>query len=194
MAGRPSFEEFRAEFEPWWVTWRSEPVGSTALIGATHNNVPEARWAITSFLLDEGADPSVRSRSSTPQHGLCGARSVGEQDAVLLARLFDGGAGVNTAIEKFGRPLQLLLDWTYGPPFDQVGPMLDVFFSRDDLDLLAVSKRTGWSFAWTILQPLVDSIAIRERELGEDVERRIRAYLSARGIDADEVLMTGRTA
>lgn len=130
-------QEFLAAYDP-AVTpaYQSEVVGDTVLFGALSNLDPDARVTIANRLLDDGADPSVVTRSGTTVLHvlLANPEPSPEGDAHLLRRLLAGGAPINRVDSKRGAPLAILFD-NYMLEDDEAEPYYEAFFERPDLNL-----------------------------------------------------------
>ncbi|MGO1467735.1 MAG: hypothetical protein ACTHWB_09015 [Microbacterium gubbeenense] len=139
LAEEADEQEFFAAYDP-SVTpmYQSDAVGETVLFGSVFNPDPDARTAITNRLLDDGADPSVVTRSGTTVlHVLLTNPDLEpESDAHLLRRLLAGGAPINRVDSKRGAPLAILFD-NYTLEDDEAEPLYEAFFERPDLDLEA---------------------------------------------------------
>lgn len=187
IAQRNSFAEFLAYIgdEPVDVNCLDR-YGSTPLRGATGNNDPDARYKITSWLLDRGADPLADTdRDSSVLHNIIYCISVRkpwfEQDLELLQRLLDAGADVNRSIPRDGRVFEHLCH-CLNPRYPEHKHVYDMFFARDDIDFKTISKRSGASFAAYIIR-CENSWPHGQSPL----EGWIREYLARQGHTADEV-------
>lgn len=132
-----SFDEFINEYDPSTAaTFRSGE--QTLLFLSVTNPDVEARVAITTRLLDDGADPSVVSDGINVLHMLLGQNQThhAQLEAPMLRRLIDLGADINLPSKKEGPPLLGLI--RYGPrPESAAVPFYDVFFDQPNLDLHA---------------------------------------------------------
>lgn len=169
-----TYDEFFAEFGSDAASYVDPDSKQTALTGALANADFKARYAIANRLLDEGADPAYVT--STPTNALHAALGRRKHDwdalAPLLRRLLDGGADPNLVAPKFGTPLQMIANLR-GMTEDQLAPIYDVFFARDDLDLLKQAEY-GQS-------PL--ALARKRRDRLPELSRRMEQYLHERGIE-----------
>ncbi|WPF82358.1 hypothetical protein SANBI_003712 [Sanguibacter sp. 4.1] len=152
--------------------------GMTLLCRALGNRHLDARVAIASRLLDDGADPStvIPPDGYNALHILFGqAVHDPEAEAPLVRRLLDGGADVNAVAVRWGTPLQTLADnQKYAD--DELAPLYDELFARDDLDLLVPGAQGR-------------STLESARLLGDeraDLVRRMEQYLTDRGVAVPE--------
>lgn len=167
-AEKSSYEGFLTEYSADMAPVLSSS-GKTLLFYSLANKSIDARIAITTRLLDDGADPSVTVRDTNVLHTLF-ARPPHDatREAPVLRRLIDGGADMNLVSKRFGPPLQCLIE--NGPAFEaEMTPFYDVFFSPSDLNLSVSTTNAGttlrefiFNSAWTL--PL-----LRERVI--DYER-----------------------
>jgi len=137
LAEEADEQEFLAVYDPAVTpTYQSEAAGDTVLFGALFNPDPDARVAIANRLLDDGADPSIVTRSgATVLHVLLTNPDLdAEGDAQVLRRLLAGGAPINRIDSKRGAPLAILFD-NYTLEDDEAEPLYEAFFERPDLDL-----------------------------------------------------------
>lgn len=80
------------------------------LMAALTNDDPEARFRISSDMLDKGADPcAVEEGQNTLSLLLGGNSHLGERDGELVKRLVDGGADVNFRESRGSLPLRLAI-------------------------------------------------------------------------------------
>lgn len=168
-----SFDDFFAEFGPEVATYMSPSTGQTVLGAALRNGDLAARYAIANRLLDEGADPAHVTRDGVNSlHVALGPVGKDLQRLIpLVQRLLDGGADPNQVARKFGTPLQMVTGF-YATPEEELRPLYDLFFSRDDLDLLKVG-----AFKQSTL-----SLARKSTQFLPELERRMEQYLEERGI------------
>lgn len=141
-AEKSSYEEFLAEYSPEMAPLLSAS-GKTLLFCSVANKNIDARIAITTQLLDDGADPRVTLRDTNVLHALFARpQHDAEREAPMLRRLLDGGADVNLVSKRYGSPLQCLIE--NGPPSEaEMVPFYDVFFSRPDLNLSVPTPKSG---------------------------------------------------
>lgn len=175
LAQSGGFDEFAAACQ----------LGDAALVGddgqtllhrsLTNGNLP-ARIAISSFLLDAGADAAALSgtgaeRNST-LHALLG-RTLHDVpgEAVIVKRLLDGGADLNRFSGRFRTPL-----FTIARQFKfsdaTLTPFYNLFFARPDLDLRSPAP-DGRSTA--------DSILLFSDRARSDLKARVAAHLDSNG-------------
>ncbi|AQA02944.1 hypothetical protein BVC93_11440 [Mycobacterium sp. MS1601] len=136
LAKRASYEEFLKSYDPAMAaTCRS--AGQTLLFSSVANRDIDARVAITTRLLDDGADPTVVAKGLNVLHVLFGRPGHdAEQEAPMLRRLIEGGADVNLVSKRYGPPLVGLIE--HGPtPESARVPFYNVLFERPGLDLSA---------------------------------------------------------
>lgn len=173
IAGNGSYEEFLAEYEPSDAAWASPSTGETLLKFAVGNHDVEARIAIATRLLDDGADPAYSMENGTNLlHVLLGRRKQDfAAEAPLLERLIAGGADINKVIARFGTPLETA---TVDSAFTEaeLAPAYDVFFAQPDLDLLQISLAGR-----TVIARLRDCFEDRS-----DLVARAEAYLAEHGL------------
>lgn len=138
-AREKSYDDFFAAFGSDDFRYVEPATQETTLGGALGNTDPTARYAIANRLLDEGADAAfVTAAGHNALHILLGERDQSFPElAALLQRLLDGGADVNLAAPKFGTPLQMLADYIRTPEA-KLEPVYNVFFARDELDLVKI--------------------------------------------------------
>lgn len=173
VAGNGSAEEFFSAYDPSQASWVSPSTGQSLLSFAVANGDVAARVAISTRLLDDGADPAWEGRGGVNLlHTLLGARDHDfVAEAPLLERLIAGGADINRVVPRFGTPLETA---TVDSAFTEaeLAPVYDVFFAQPDLDLLQVSLADR-----TVITRLRDSFEDRT-----DLVARAEAYLAARGL------------
>lgn len=170
VAEKGTYEDFLKEYVPEDATRRSAG-DRTLLFKSLANKDIKARVAITTRLLDDGADPSVESGGINALHVMF-ARPPHDAklEAPMLGRLLDGGADVNLVSKRFGPPLMCLITNDTAPEVDIV-PFYDVFFSRPDLDLSVPSMRGGKSVREFVLNTGWNLPLLRERVLAYDRSR-----------------------
>lgn len=136
LAQYGSLEDFLKEYTPQDATWRSV-TGRNLLFKSVANKDVEARVAITTRLLDDGADASVAPDSLNVLHVLFDTRTHDTVlEAPMLRRLIEGGADINLVSKRFGPPLAVFIQ--HGPsPEDLRVPFYDVLFDQPNLDLTA---------------------------------------------------------
>lgn len=180
LAQTGSMEDFLAVYDAGMAsTWRDRTFGTLLECALTRSDV-QSRVELATRLLDDGADASVLADDGgTTAHILMARHDhIPHLEAPLLERLFDGGADANRRVgaKHLGTPLKALTrKFKFSDEF--LAPFYDVFFSRDDLDLVTKDSR-GISMLETIR---------RSGELRPGLLRRAEEYLRARGIDPDEV-------
>lgn len=133
-AQRASFDDFLKEYSPSDAT-RLFAGGRPLLFKSVSNRDVEARVAITTRLLDDGADPSVNSEGINVLHVLFDQRTHdAAYEAPMLRRLIEGGADINLFSKRSGPPLAVLIQ--HGPsPETACVPFYDVIFDQPNLDL-----------------------------------------------------------
>lgn len=173
-----TLEEFKTYYQP-GDALRRNGGGRTLLCEALGNTDAVNRFAIASFLLDEGADPTWRDRRAGGNllHFLLNHVRAGfaDTDMVLLQRLLDGGADVNESDKRVGTPLQLANRYAAEGEFN-VLPVYDVLFACDDLDLFSPG-RFGFSTYDT---------AWKGREYYPVFWQRVRQYVADHGLQVPE--------
>ncbi|GLE55280.1 ankyrin repeat domain-containing protein [Mycobacteroides chelonae] len=134
-AKRGSLEQFLADYNPLTDAASIDSTGRTLLFESVANRDINARVAITNRLLDDGADPSVKSGGINVLHVLFGRPGHDSQlEAPVLRRLIQGGADVNLTSKRYGPPLIGLIE--HGPmPESAMVPFYDAFFEASHLDL-----------------------------------------------------------
>lgn len=173
IAGNGSLDEFLAEYEPSDAMWASPSTGEPLLKFAVGNHDADARVAIATRLLDDGADPSWSADNGTNLlHVLLGRRTHDfAAEAPLVARLIAGGADINEVAVRFGTPLETAtMRSAYTD--EELAPIYDVFFAQPDLDLLEESV-----FKKPVIANLRNCIRPRPGLIG-----RAEAYLAERGL------------
>lgn len=134
VAKSGSYEEFLREYTPADASYKGAG-GRTLLFQSVANKDVEARVAITTRLLDDGADPSVVSDGINVLHVLFGQRTHdAAYEAPMLRRLIDGGADINQVSKRSGPPLAVLIQHGPSPETERV-PFYDVIFDQPKLDL-----------------------------------------------------------
>lgn len=131
-----SYEDFLKSYSPADANYRGAG-GRTLLFQSVVNKDIDARVAITTRLLDDGADASYASKGTNVLHVLF-ATPVhdAEREAPMLRRLIDGGADINLVSKRSGPPLAVLIE--HGPlPETERVPFYDVIFDQPNLDLSA---------------------------------------------------------
>lgn len=125
-----TYEEFLAIHEP--AHANATYSSGTPLTLALSNGDPEARVAIATRLLDDGADAGT----AHPLHVLLGQNTHDfPLEAPLLQRLLDDGADVNERTEDGMTPLeQAASKFKFSDASLQ--PFYDVLLARPDLDLV----------------------------------------------------------
>lgn len=176
IARSGSEADFLAAYDPTQAN-AVDPMGRTVLMAALGNRDPAARVAIAMRLLDDGADPTaVTPSGSTVLHVLfTQPRHDPAAEAPLLRRLVDGGADLNAAMGKFGTPLQCLMG-LFDYRDEQLAPLYDVIFDRDELRLLepAAYRSTALQAARRLLPRRAILVA------------RMEDYLRAHDIDVPQ--------
>lgn len=180
LAQTGSMEDFLAVYDAGMAsTWRDRTFGTLLECALTRSDV-QSRVELATRLLDDGADASVLADDGgTTAHILMARHDhIPHLEAPLLERLFDGGADVNKVVrvKALGTPLNALIgQFKFSDEF--FAPFYDVFFSRDDLDL--VGEMMNGHSGMNILR--------KSGGLRPGLLRRAEEYLRARGIDPDEV-------
>ncbi len=131
-----SYEDFLALYDG--DAHAVSSTGLTLLHRALGNRHLDARIAISNRLLDDGADAGavVAPEGYSTLHILFSHTSHDFAGEVwLLERLLEGGADVNANAARWGTPLQTLAG-LHKYSDEELAPFYDVFFARDDLDLL----------------------------------------------------------
>lgn len=125
--------------------------GRPLLFYSLMNRDVEARVAITTRLLDDGADASVVSGGINVLHVLFGRRGHdAELEAPVLHRLIERGADINLVSKRWGPPLVGLIE--HGPlPESARIPFYNVFFGSPNLDLSIPAMRADKSLKDFIL-------------------------------------------
>lgn len=141
VAKTGSFDEFMTAYEPTMAA-SYVSAGQTLLFSSVANRDTDSRVAITTRLLDDGADPSVVAAGVNVLHVLFGYRGHDAgREAPMLGRLIDGGADVNLVSKRFGPPLIGVM--INGPrPETANVPFYDAFFERPNLDLSVPAVRS----------------------------------------------------
>lgn len=175
---RGTLKEFLETYE------RGTPNGGNAAGGpllhyALSNHEAANRAAISSLLLEEGADVTWQDRrdgTNLLHVLLTHVRSTfTDTDMALLHRLLDGGADVNASAKGFGTPLQLLRRYA-GQGETNVLPVYEVLFARDDLDLFNPGKygHSTYSSAW------------KTRESKPILWQRVQQYIADHGLQVPD--------
>lgn len=117
--------------------------GRPLLFYSIMNRDVDARVAITTRLLDDGADASVVSGGINVLHVLFGRRGHDAKlEAPVLGRLIERGADINLVSKRSGPPLVGLME--HGPlPESARIPFYDVFFEYPDFDLGVPAMRAN---------------------------------------------------
>ena len=127
---RGTYEEFVDAYSPAWLHY--DGFGYSLLELACGNKDLESRVAISSRLLDDGADASV----GIPAHVLVSqARHDFVSEAALLRRLIDLGADPNLVDTKVGTPLEASAA-KFAFSDRDLAPFYDVLLGNPELDLL----------------------------------------------------------
>lgn len=168
-ASASSYPEFLNEYTSADATY-IDGSGRTLLFESVTNPDIEARIAITTRLLDDGADPSVVSRGINVLHVLFGTRRHDTGlEAPMLRRLIDGGADINLVSKRSGPPLAVFIQRGPSPEVARV-PFYDVLFDQPNLDLSAPFEKGTlrdliFNSAWNL--PILE-----QRVLAYEAERR----------------------
>ena len=175
-----TIEDFKEFYSPGSQNLAVEG-GSTLLSYVIAYNDPVNRAAIANFLLDEGADPTWQDHRDglTYLHALFGwfaNKPVPQGDLVLAARLLDGGADVNAVDNVSGTPLQELTRRAVTHSERYAGPIYDLLFSRDDLDLFVRNARGNSTYR----------LAWRERDILPQLWERVQRYVADHGLTVPE--------
>lgn len=165
-AARGTFEEFAAVYTPGEANLT---FSGTSLLGLALGNAdPDARVAIATRLLDDGAEVTT----ADPLHILLAQKEHDfESEPAVLERMLDMGADVNRVVPKFGTPLETLAE-VFKFSDATLAPFYDVLFARPDLDLLQESN-----FSKSVFANIVQISARRGALLA-----RAEAYLRERDI------------
>ena len=180
LAQTGSVDEFLAAYDPGMASaWRDRTFGTLLECALTRADV-QSRVELATRLLDDGADASVLADDGGTTAHLLLARHdhIPQLEAPLLKRLFDGGADVNkvVGVKALGTPLNVLVgQFKFSDEF--FAPFYDVFFARDDLDL--VGEMMNGHSGMNILR--------KSGELRPELLRRAEEYLRARGVDPEGV-------
>lgn len=145
-----SYDDFLKEYTP-ADAMRLDASGRTLLFESVTNKDIEARVAITTRLLDDGADPSVATRGINVLHVLFGTRRHDtEREAPMLRRLIEGGADINLVSKRSGPPLAVLIERGPSPESERV-PFYDVIFDQPNLDLTnSYLRNLIFNSAWNL--------------------------------------------
>lgn len=129
-----SYEDFVKEYTTADAKWISV-TGRNLLFESVSNRDVKARVAITSRLLDDGADPSIAPENVNVLHVLFDQRTHDPAyEAPMLRRLIEGGADINLFSKRSGPPLASLIE--HGPsPESACIPFYDVIFDQPNLNL-----------------------------------------------------------
>lgn len=165
-AGEGDAEEFFTHYRS--TDAADSELGRELLWDALRNGDDDAKTAIVTRLLDDGADPTWIHRGNTVLHVLlAGNRHNAEVEAPLLAAMLERGADVNAVSPKDGTPLETIAARFKYTEAD-LKPYFDVILGRDDLDLLKTSV-----FGDTVLTNLRKWVDVRA-----DLVARAEAYLT----------------
>lgn len=129
VAQNGSYEEFCEVFDA-----EDNDVTEMLLAGLSNRNA-DARFRISSDMLDKGADPCAVEEGQSALSLLFGDRDeLTEGDGELAKRLVDGGADVNFRESQGALPLRLLL---FIPVDDdeERRPAYEVLFGSEELNL-----------------------------------------------------------
>ncbi|SIL61173.1 hypothetical protein [Mycobacteroides abscessus] len=131
---RGSYEDFLKEYTSTDASF-VDGGGRTLLFSSVANRDVEARVAITTRLLDDGADASIAPDNVNVLHVLFDQRKHDPAyEAPMLRRLIEAGADVNLFSKRSGPPLAVLIQHGPSPESARV-PFYDVIFDQPDLDL-----------------------------------------------------------
>ncbi|MFC7403998.1 hypothetical protein [Georgenia alba] len=171
LAQYGSFDEFMASYEPSQAAWTAGS-GQPLLMFALSNRDTDARTAIATRLLDDGADVGVTlSDGSNMLHVLLARKTHDvEAEVPILRRLIEGGADVNGVAAKFGTPLETAAEM-FKFSDETLAPFYDVLLSREDLDLLRESRG----------RPVIDNLRSLRAKRAILVEKA-ETYLRERGL------------
>jgi hypothetical protein len=163
-----SYEDFLEEYVSSDAT-KLFAGGRPLLFKSVTNPDITARVAITTQLLNDGADASVTSGGINVLHALFGCREHdAEYEAPMLRRLIDGRANVNLVSKRFGPPLAVLIK--QGPsPESARAPFYDVLFERPNLDLSV--RCEGGTLRDLIFNSAWNLPLLRDRALAYEPER-----------------------
>lgn len=131
-AKRGTYEEFAGLYEG-----SGEDPTALLIPSLTHKD-PQVRFDIANRLLDDGAQASEAEKMDglSTLHVLFGHRRKSHNiglEVPLLRRLLDVGADVNFHAPRLGFPLETLSSVAMSD--EELAPVYDVLFSRDDIDL-----------------------------------------------------------
>jgi len=181
LAKYGTYKEFCLVYDP--VTMPFDPeAGVVGLLGqAVANKDPRERLAIANRLLDDGADPSLVSTSGdrvNVLHVLWGRERDrdAEAEAVLIARLLDGGADINLRSPRFGLSLaSLATGISPSPEYLRAAFRAVTEHSRPDLTAHVDQKRDA---------SVGQYLAMTRRGLMRD---EVLAYAAATGQNIDAI-------
>ena len=129
VAQNGSYEEFCEVFDA-----ENNDVTDMLMAGLT-NDDPEARFRISSDMLDKGADPCAVEEGPSALTLLLGGHShLGEHDGELVKRLVDGGADVNFRESRGSLPLRLAIVIRTDDD-EKRRPVYEALFGAEALDL-----------------------------------------------------------
>ena len=136
VATEGTLEEFDAVYDAALCNHTfDDDKSQTLLMLVLRHREPAIRVVLAQRLLDDGADV----RKGIPLHVMGRAYDHDfEGEPPMLARMLDVGADVNLVVPRDGTPLEAFAQ-TFKFTDDQLAPFYDVFFARDDLDLLKPS-------------------------------------------------------
>ena len=169
-------EEVLALYEPAMAASWTDGSGRSFLHCVLANKDPQVRVALAERVLDDGADASqLTPEGRTTAHVLLAQkRHDPPTEAPLLQRLLDSGSDVNRVVvhKQAGTPLYTLAgQFKFTDEF--FAPFYDVFFARDDLDLVSPTLHDRSDLATFRLWS----------DRRADLVRRAEEYVRAKGID-----------
>ena len=109
--------------------------GKSLLFYALANNDPDARYSITSFLLDKGLNPIVSNEENENLLHILFSRTTQDkkQTFELFKRLVEAGVDIGQFDKKNQQPLQYIINSKYTD--EELEPIYDIIFSFDKLKL-----------------------------------------------------------
>lgn len=162
VARNGSYEEFCEVFDA-----ENNDV-TDMLLGGLINRDADARFRISSDMLDKGADPcAVEEGQNTLSLLLGGHDHLSEGDCELVKRLVDGGADVNFRNGQGALVLRLAVEIDAEDDEDR-RPVYEALFGVDELDLeLPSSKRNPVNTVGKWLRMCVDAASGKHDVLDE---------------------------
>lgn len=177
VARSGSEDDVLALYESAMATSWTDGSGRSFLHCVLANKDPQVRVALANRVLDDGGDAGrLTSEGRTTAHVLLAQkRHDPPVEAPLLSRLLDSGCDVNRVVldKQAGTPLYTLAQqFKFTDEF--FAPFYDVFFARDDLDLVSPTLHDRSDLATFRLWS----------DRRTDLVRRAEGYVRAKGIDA----------